>query len=929
MKRRGTVSFSIGSLISILLVIIIFSILLVFHGKIISFLKNIFKSHRTIEQEVIDSTNGLVCALASVANGYELDERYCINGKALSDSLAYASKDGTKTAKFGDVRVTCNKEKQMCFVYNFYLPQKVDEDKPFSYIFNYGDPKYLIYYEMFPHGEERAWIQQGENDVLAIAAVSGVVGAFFSVGGHLSTQLKKAILSNKIRSSFALRLFWSEEDKALEKVLISKGISKDEASTLVNLVKNKEYKEFLSKATKEIGEADALKALKNYELTLTKKYLTPLDMELSDMFDELIEKGYVTRTEKGWVIKDSVKEKAVKEIIAPDIKNALEKVAGELKKMDKSTKGLWAKKARYYAKWMWNNRPTSLMLALEDATISKMTEATLKDYTAAEELEDLAKCATLTKGKSFKALCLLTFALGYTAARIDEMNEKYRNVGFNTLGIYSPLLFLGSPHSYFGKRFAISVSLPIELEPYMLVLDKCGDGKIGSDDIRFYLASPCKADLVITKKDVDIKVPVCYAWEKSWEEIKDEYIGKVGGDNRMIDKGNSRKVKKYIMFIRENCINRKNLNLDTFIDSSSIEKAEEFCACIPNDMLRGLGFSEEEISNRAIKYDEEKCNEFLEDPALFVKVYYLNDENCNRIKKDIINSNTIYTGSIIRDSFIYNKYYKYAFYTKDRLEKILRKEYKLLQGSNEDEFKIFFDTYCIKNNKDLNVWISLQEINDLRDILESIKSATLSRNNEEEFINYKIAKYLTKFDKCYPNYQFKFSKSSKIENYFFLYLNSYQLTLIQGRYKVTKQLKDKDELEKIFEFKEEKDKFTGDGDLISVLPPQGENSILNKIFGSVKHETIHTSVILIKVNKKEGFCYTPEENGFLTTIVVYAPFTAAEILADVVIGSRFGGYGYHVIHGGINFLTGFFSEIVNSYVESKAKWPRGEGTLSC
>ena len=64
----------------------------------------------------------------------------------------------TITETFSDTNVICDAEENghtECTVTNFWLPQKVSD--PEKIILQYGDPKYLTYWQNFPKGEEASW----------------------------------------------------------------------------------------------------------------------------------------------------------------------------------------------------------------------------------------------------------------------------------------------------------------------------------------------------------------------------------------------------------------------------------------------------------------------------------------------------------------------------------------------------------------------------------------------------------------------------------------------------------------------------------------------------------------------------------------------------------------------------------------------------
>ena len=98
--------------------------------------------------------------------------------------------------------------------------------------------------------------------------------------------------------------------------------------------------------------------------------------------------------------------------------------------------------------------------------------------------------------------------------------------------------------------------MPDSLQGYYLILDKDYDG-VSDSDRRFYLASPCKATLVLKEADFRQYADVCYAWKKSWEEIEREYE----------EKGKDFPIST---FLKEVCIQGNN------------HPAKQLCKCLPD-----------------------------------------------------------------------------------------------------------------------------------------------------------------------------------------------------------------------------------------------------------------------------------------------------------------------------------------------------------
>ncbi len=81
-----------------------------------------------------------------------------------------------------------------CVVRNFHLPQEISDAE--EWIEGFGDPRFLVYYYKFPHGEEAAWSGWSEwfkgSDTLIFGAMCFSQIALFS--GHLFARPAKSLI---------------------------------------------------------------------------------------------------------------------------------------------------------------------------------------------------------------------------------------------------------------------------------------------------------------------------------------------------------------------------------------------------------------------------------------------------------------------------------------------------------------------------------------------------------------------------------------------------------------------------------------------------------------------------------------------------------------------------------------------------------------
>ncbi len=136
------------------------------------------KNDATVDKSV----DALICAINSVSAGNKLSCSTQFQSMKLSGVTGFAIENAAQTGP----SIECNfkketipeikpldpwytrayyriknlfsspqKEEYGCTVYNFNLPQKVTTAE--KWIAGYGDPQYIVYWQNFPQGEERAW----------------------------------------------------------------------------------------------------------------------------------------------------------------------------------------------------------------------------------------------------------------------------------------------------------------------------------------------------------------------------------------------------------------------------------------------------------------------------------------------------------------------------------------------------------------------------------------------------------------------------------------------------------------------------------------------------------------------------------------------------------------------------------------------------
>jgi len=115
----------------------------------------------------------------------------------MADSATFCQ--GGKVEGAGNVMIKCMPDIQTCGMCGFHLPQEIPQGDGavIDHFSGVGDPKYLIYYESFPLGEEEGWEMEPFEMNLYGAAVYNVVwnsvGAGLKVGINKGSKIVKTI----------------------------------------------------------------------------------------------------------------------------------------------------------------------------------------------------------------------------------------------------------------------------------------------------------------------------------------------------------------------------------------------------------------------------------------------------------------------------------------------------------------------------------------------------------------------------------------------------------------------------------------------------------------------------------------------------------------------------------------------------------------
>lgn len=415
-----------------------------------------YKSESDIEeQKVHDSMKALICATNVVASDKLEYKNNCEGAVEKNNAMCY-----------GNSCVSCKKElpslPNECSVNEFELPQKVDTASeqsslplglgyisPLNWISAYGDPKYVIYYEAFPLGEEEAWqLDVSEVSLSMIAAFD--IG--LPVGGALFRGGKTAIT------------------KGAEILADSK----------------------LAKAATLMSKASGTYYVYKFVAATGRVLIRPITWTASKISGVI--KSGVTYT------KDAA-GKIVMKSISPEI---YIKVFADAESVLKYAKQEDIKK--FFDKNAWLNLDELVEgIRKNDESVTELAEHILKDPKISlaktsflEKLKDLP--ANIKPFAEKSALNMLVLPAAIVMSKEDSMDDKFAPIGVNAIGFKKP----------YNEALITGQTLPglnDDANKYFLALNKDGDLQQ-----RFFLASPCKTNLKVTSQkckcgeseDVDI-----------------------------------------------------------------------------------------------------------------------------------------------------------------------------------------------------------------------------------------------------------------------------------------------------------------------------------------------------------------------------------------------------------------------------------------
>lgn len=362
---------------------------------------------------------------------------YCYDGRPVGSGNTKVKCDG----RFG------------CAVCNFNLPQEKikDHNAAVEWFAGYGDPRYVVYYEEFPAGEDEAW----HVDPLDVSF--GTLAAW-NIGSAVGVGIVKK--GAKLTASIARALG-----------TVGKATT---AGTFMRVVK------FL-------GKPITWTAKKGSELV---QYLA---RKTSEAVGLVVKKGAKEVSSPELAIKLFSDTSSVIRYVDP---NDLKQVAGSLDEV---------------AEWVVEKNSKQLDVLTEALHKSGKVPSAIKVYeqTLMNPANPVFWKIAGKKGIKYGA----AYAFALSMAKQDSMNQKFNAVGINTIGWKQP----------YGKVFKTGFdgmpALDDEVSNYYIQLVKdqykgSAASKLLLDQAstRFFLASPCQADLVIVRDK-------CLCWDSPEESV--------------------------------------------------------------------------------------------------------------------------------------------------------------------------------------------------------------------------------------------------------------------------------------------------------------------------------------------------------------------------------------------------------------------------
>lgn len=420
-----------------------------------------------------------------------------------------------------------------CVLKNFELPQDVASAE--EWIFTWGDPKFIVYFERFPEGSDDSWNNMfTPRDLIFLFGLEyGIEGATFGLGKYFKGALKPITtkISEVASKSEAIQFL----KEGAEKIFKSNGIKK--GTTILFYIPKK-----ILQVTKLGGEFIGMKSSEMFAKAATKFHLwfreeaeayvkvavaestqksvtaaigsTAEGLRLTPFLDDFFENAITSDPVVANrffldVSEELLKEKPSKEVIQEAYTKALSSLPGETfdaftdKYADDLGKTIVDKYFAEASEITANKMASQAGDQIRQDSLLKVARAIAGSPTGREitykELEDAAKkTGKIAGGRTGQAAVILWLSHLY-----DSKNEKFFPWG-GTIVLSRPMEAV-APVPLVEEEFYKDTTIVVY--------------KRGTEINKFFMASPCKADLYI-KKDMCLVKDWSYDSENSVRDYK-------------------------------------------------------------------------------------------------------------------------------------------------------------------------------------------------------------------------------------------------------------------------------------------------------------------------------------------------------------------------------------------------------------------------
>ncbi len=472
-----------------------------------------------------------------------------------------------------------------CNVKAFELPQEIkDLSYPEQYINALGDPKYLVYYQKFPYGEELAWKYDPKTWVsitLGIRAGIAIVSAAFPIA---KSAIKSAMAGPKIKEAVRLaETLDSAKDLARKNKIMSdivklvgssdEGIAaflKASASSQAYLAEAftkqiaddviaKIAAETASATTKELSEQSIKTIAKELEsnlvnlgVTNAKKHADDLAIALtndgeglfsvfSSLGDDLAAVAKTGSAKFFNIANSGVKKIGFENFLRNAVIKNFDKSAPEIKEAFKSL-NLLKQTNPTLIQTMMNNmakKTKGAVIALgkdvpeciiAGGTVGLSVVAVVESYGIALPVayplakKSIGLAAPACGDAAIKLWFPLMVGASFLMDKYDSKERKYMPIGANKIGVIQPAAYETEPAIFNTNR----------AEPYYILMTKDPT----QTPNRLFFASPCKADLQITTNYCSCRVKnrdVYYEVIDSRGIPRKQPIERLPDNNKIID----------------------------------------------------------------------------------------------------------------------------------------------------------------------------------------------------------------------------------------------------------------------------------------------------------------------------------------------------------------------------------------------------------